>query len=263
MLELPPIGNPRSWSSPDFSLEQYNLLFFPGGHDKGVRQVIDSPIVHRHIAAYFPQTLRANPANGAIDSDAKATANGSIKSSERFPTAAKAVAAVCHGVMVLSESCYDASPSSLPSPSSPTSPPPPVSPPSSPVNQPPNGNNSNEYTNDLLDKAGKSILWDVETTALPAFFEKVAFHGTRLFLGDYYKTYGAGSESVEQAVCKRLRDKGKGGLWRGYIGFKPYVVESKRYRYVSARWPGDADELAAKVVEMVRNGEKVEGAGKT
>ncbi len=47
---------------------------------------------------------------------------------------------------------------------------------------------------------GKSILHDSDTTALPGAFEGVAFWGTRLFLGDYYKTYGVGSDSVETAV---------------------------------------------------------------
>ena len=47
---------------------------------------------------------------------------------------------------------------------------------------------------------GKSIIHECVTTALPAAFEDIAFWGTRAFLGDYYKTYGAGSEDVETAV---------------------------------------------------------------
>jgi hypothetical protein len=47
---------------------------------------------------------------------------------------------------------------------------------------------------------GKSVLHDATTTALPDAFEGVAFWGTRLFLGDYYKTYGAGSDGVETCV---------------------------------------------------------------
>ena len=65
------------------------------------------------------------------------------------------MAAVCHGVMVLSET---------------------------------------------LDAEGKSVLRDVCTTALPARFEQAAFWGTRVVLGDYYKTYGVGSEDVETSV---------------------------------------------------------------
>jgi putative intracellular protease/amidase len=120
--------HPISWSSPDFTLENYNLVFLPGGHEKGVRQLIDSPIIHKHLAEYFPATIKPST---------------------------KTVAAVCHGVMVLSET---------------------------------------------EGADGKSIIHECDTTALPAKFEQAAFWGTRLFLGDYYKTYGAGSDDVEASV---------------------------------------------------------------
>jgi putative intracellular protease/amidase len=109
-------------------LDQFDLVLFPGGHEKSVRQIIDSPIVHKHVSNYFPKTRKPGK---------------------------KAVAAVCHGVMVLSES---------------------------------------------NDAGGKSVIYECATTALPAKFEQVAFWGTRAFLGDYYKTYGAGSENVEDSV---------------------------------------------------------------
>ncbi|KAI1097870.1 class I glutamine amidotransferase-like protein [Jackrogersella minutella] len=69
--------HPLSWSDPDFSLDPFDLVIFPGGHDKGVRQIIDSPIVHKLVVDYFPKTKRPSK---------------------------KVVGAVCHGVMVLSES---------------------------------------------------------------------------------------------------------------------------------------------------------------
>ena len=53
---------------------------------------------------------------------------------------------------------------------------------------------------EAVGEAGKSILHECVTTALPARFEQVAFWGTRLVLGDYYKTYGAGSDDVEVSV---------------------------------------------------------------
>lgn len=128
MALTPEFLHPISWSSAGFSLDTYNLIFLPGGHEKGVRQLIDSPIIHKHLASYFPKTSKPSK---------------------------KAVAAVCHGVMVLSES---------------------------------------------LGADGQSIIHDCETTALPERFEQAAFWGTRLFLGDYYKTYGAGSDNVETSV---------------------------------------------------------------
>ena len=235
MLSQPQIQSPISWSSPSFSLESYNLLFFPGGHDKGVRQVIGSEIIHAHVADYFPKTLRSAHSSTSTPNGTSPTIPTSDETSTPTSTstsassASKAIAAVCHGVMVLSESHYPDS-----TPSSPQSPPSPFPP--------------------ELTLANKSVLHDVHTTALPAFFERIAFHGTRLFLGYYYKTYGAGSENVEQAVCKKLHASKK--QWKGYNGFKPFVVEDERYRYVSARWPGDAALLAQRVVDLVRGEEE-------
>ena len=117
-----------AWTDESFSLDPYDLVFLPGGHEKGVVQVINSPITHRLIADYFPKTRKPSK---------------------------KSVAAICHGVMVLSES-------SLPD--------------------------------------GKSVIHDATTTALPGFMEQSIFWGTRAFLGDYYKTYGAGSDSVQTSV---------------------------------------------------------------
>lgn len=124
----PEFQHPVLLSSPDFSLESYNLIFLPEGHEKNVRQLIDSPIMHKNLASYFPKTQKPST---------------------------KSVAAVCHGVMVLSET---------------------------------------------EDADGKSVIHECVTTALPTRFEQLAFWGTRAFLGDYYKTYGAGSDNVEESV---------------------------------------------------------------
>lgn len=119
---------PLSWSSEDFTLEPYDLVFLPGGHEKGVVQVINSPVVHRLLADYFPKTRKPSK---------------------------KSCAAICHGVMCLSET-------TLP--------------------------------------GGKSAIHDATTTALPGMMEQGIFWATRAVLGDYYKTYGASSESVEVSV---------------------------------------------------------------
>ncbi len=132
MATTPEFKTPLSWSDPAFSLEPYNLIFLPGGHEKGVRQLIDSPIMAQHLGSYFPQTKKPS---------------------------SKSVAAVCHGVLALAEAkCLDG------------------------------------------EHKGKSVIHNCDTTALPGTFEQTAYWGTRLFLGDYYKTYGAGSEDVETAV---------------------------------------------------------------
>ena len=84
-----------SWTDEDFTLGPYDLVFLPGGHEKGVVQVINSPVTHKLMADYFPQTRKPSK---------------------------KSVAAICHGVMVLSESSlpdgksvlYDATTTALP-----------------------------------------------------------------------------------------------------------------------------------------------------
>lgn len=186
MAASPEFLKPLSWSSPDFSLEPYNLVFLPGGHEKGVRQLIDSPIMARHLASYFPQTLKPS---------------------------SKSVAAVCHGVMVLANAKLPA---------------------------------------DAGEHAGKSVIHACATTALPAKFEQTAYWGTRAFLGDYYKTYGAGSEDVEESVSKVLDDPEK--QWKGSIGMRPWVIEDDKYNYISARFPGDVETMAERVVAQVRGG---------
>jgi len=126
---------PLSFKDPSFSLANFDLVFLPGGHEKGVRQIIDSPAVHQHLASYFPKTQKPSQ---------------------------KSLAAICHGVQVLATA-------SLPD--------------------------------------GKSVMHDAKTTALPAIMEQGIYHATKLFLGDYYKTYGAGTDSVEEIVKKRLDDR--------------------------------------------------------
>jgi putative intracellular protease/amidase len=128
MRQSPEMRNPLSWSAPDFTLDPYDLVVLPGGHEKSVRQIIESPTVHKLMLDYFPKTKKPSR---------------------------KAIAAVCHGVMVLSES---------------------------------------------KDADGRSVIRDCMTTALPTRYEQGAYWGTRAFLGDYYKTYGHGSENVQESV---------------------------------------------------------------
>lgn len=178
MAESTEWKSPVSWSTDGFTLDDYDLVFLPGGHDKGVRQVIDSPIVHRLLADYFPKAKKPSK---------------------------RVVGAVCHGVMVLSET-----------------------------------------------KAadGRSVLHGVCTTALPTRFEQLAFWGTRLFLGDYYKTYGACSENVEESVTKVLAQPGD---FKNSLAPAPFVVEDEGFNYVSARFPGDVELLAEKLVALVNS----------
>jgi putative intracellular protease/amidase len=71
MIQDPAAISPLSWSNPNFSVADYDMIYFPGGHDKAVRQTIDSELLRKHIVSYFPQTRKPSR---------------------------KVVAAVCHGV---------------------------------------------------------------------------------------------------------------------------------------------------------------------
>ncbi|KAI1087600.1 class I glutamine amidotransferase-like protein [Rostrohypoxylon terebratum] len=173
--------HPLSWSDPDFSLDPFDLVVFPGGHEKGVRQIIDSPIIHKLVVDYFPKTKKPSQ---------------------------KVVGAVCHGVMVLSES---------------------------------------------KDANGKSVIRDCETTALPAKFEQLAYWGTRVVLGDYYKTYGHGSENVEDSVKKVLADPTQ---FKANLKPAPFSVGDKQYNYISARYPVDADLFAAEIIKLFASFQK-------
>lgn len=169
---------PVSWSAEGFTLDSYDLVFLPGGHEKGVIQVINSPIVHKLLADYFPQTQKPSK---------------------------KSCAAICHGVMCLSET-------SIP--------------------------------------GGKSVIHDATTTALPGVMEQSIFWATRAILGDYYKTYGACSESVEASVTKRLDNPKQ---FYKSLGPSPFIRRDEKYNYISARFPPDAKLLAGAAIEMVNN----------
>lgn len=137
MMESARLQNPISWTSPEFDITTYDLVFLPGGHDKGMQQFITSKSLHRHLAVYMPMTRKGS-------------------------SPAKTAAAVCHGVQVLAAA-------------------------------------------DAADGSGTSVIHDFETTSLTSFMEGSAFWGTRLFLGDYYKTFGSGTDDVETAVGAALQ----------------------------------------------------------
>ncbi|CAH0057142.1 unnamed protein product [Clonostachys solani] len=101
------------------------------------------------------------------------------------------------------------------------------------------------------DAQGHSVLRECTTATLPARFEQVAYWGTRVFLGDYYKTYGAGSEDVEVSVKKVLAEPEK--QYKCSLGLSPFVVEDEAYNYISARFPGDTEKMAQRMVEVVKS----------
>ncbi|KAF5581677.1 hypothetical protein FPANT_8819 [Fusarium pseudoanthophilum] len=97
---------------------------------------------------------------------------------------------------------------------------------------------------------GQSVIHQCTTTTLPGFFESSVYWATRAFLGDYYKTYSAGSENTEDSVRRSLADDSK--QFKGSNSFTPFVVKDDGYNYVSSRWPGDADLSAKTLIDLVR-----------
>lgn len=200
---------PRAWTDPSFSMDQYDLVMLPGGHEKTMRQIIESKTLHNHLAQFFPKTLR--------------NAEGPKKT----------LAAICHGVQILAFT---------PSLSSSTQ--------SYPLAL------DSAHIEPQVASEYKSVIHDCRTTAFPGFMETAIYQATRLFLGDYFKTYGGGSPNVEDYVKCGLDnpeaqfDAGPGVL-SGRLT-QPFIVEDDRYRYVSGRFQPDAERLAQRAVEMVR-----------
>ena len=81
--------------------------------------------------------------------------------------------------------------------------------------------------------------------------ESTVYWATRLFLGDYYKTYGSDTPNVEDIVKASLNDPAK--QWKGSANTStPFVVADEQYNYLSGRFPGDASALAAQVIDRVK-----------
>jgi putative intracellular protease/amidase len=100
---------------------------------------------------------------------------------------------------------------------------------------------------------GRSALHGRRTTALTAALELGGWALTRLWLGDYYRTYPttvqaevtaalASPDDFQAGPRITLRDSPK-HLGRGFT--------VKDGNYLSARWPGDCHRLAAEYVDLV------------
>lgn len=71
-------AKPLSW--PDVKIEEYDLVFLPGGHDKQIRKILDSDTVHKLLATYFPKTNRpSSKCLGAICHGVQGLANASFE----------------------------------------------------------------------------------------------------------------------------------------------------------------------------------------
>ncbi len=102
-------------------------------------------------------------------------------------------------------------------------------------------------------RTGRSPLYGKRTTALTESMELTAWNLTRLWLGDYYRTY---PETVQAEVTAALADPGDfdagpriarrdspARLDRGFT--------VRAGNYISARWPGDCHRIGAEFADLV------------
>jgi putative intracellular protease/amidase len=101
--------------------------------------------------------------------------------------------------------------------------------------------------------SGKSVLYGKKTTALTKQMELIAWRLTRLYLGDYYRTYPMTVEDEVRSVLARPEDFISGPLpvrrdsaARLGVGFTVRDGD-----YLSARWPGDAHRFASEFATMI------------
>ena len=160
--------------------DTFDALLLPGGHDKGMRSYLESPVLQAVVAHFFERK--------------------------------KPVGAICHGTLLAARSQSKAT--------------------------------------------GKSVLWGLKTTGLTRRQERIAFQLTRLWLGDYYRTYPV-AMADELISCLRSPqdyDPGPGfpiprardsdsNLKPGFT-----VLDGN---YLSARWPGDAYRFGRDFVRLL------------
>lgn len=100
---------------------------------------------------------------------------------------------------------------------------------------------------------GVSVLYGKKTTALTKRMELSGWALTRLYLGDYYRTYPTTVEDEVRSALARPEDFIRGPLplrrdspTRLGAGFTV-----RDGHYLSARWPGDAHRFAAEFTAML------------
>lgn len=100
---------------------------------------------------------------------------------------------------------------------------------------------------------GKSVLHGFKTTALLQKQEMLAWQITRAWLGNYYRTYDLSVQAEVTAALANPADfiEGPMPLTRDSDkNLKPGFVLRDRH-YLSARWPGDAHNLARELQKML------------
>jgi protease I len=100
---------------------------------------------------------------------------------------------------------------------------------------------------------GRSVLYGKKTTALTKLMELTAWTLTRLYLGDYYRTYPVTVEDEVRAALAAPEDFVRGPI--SIIRDSPSHLNTgftvRDGNYLSARWPGDAHRFASEFASML------------
>lgn len=100
---------------------------------------------------------------------------------------------------------------------------------------------------------GRSVLYGRKTTALTKTLELSGWALTRLWMGDYYRTYPQILQEEVRSVLASEEDfvKGPLAIARDSPGNLAHGFTLKDGNYLSARWPGDAHRFATEFVKML------------
>jgi protease I len=100
---------------------------------------------------------------------------------------------------------------------------------------------------------GKSVLYGRKTTALTKMMELTAWSLTRLYLGDYYRTYPITVEDEVRAALQAPGDflAGPMPLRRDSLNRPDIGFTVRDGNYLSARWPGDAHRFGGEFAAML------------
>lgn len=101
---------------------------------------------------------------------------------------------------------------------------------------------------------GQSVLYGRRTTALTESLELSGWRLTRLWLGDYYRTYPTTVEAEVIAALATERDFERGPRFTVLRDSPSHLGRGFTVRdgnYLSGRWPGDCHRLAKEYVDLV------------
>lgn len=102
---------------------------------------------------------------------------------------------------------------------------------------------------------GRSVIYGRRTTGLPEFMELAAWRLTRLWMGDYYRTYPVTVQAEVTAALEKPKDfhTGPRSLFRDSPSQirRGFIVRDGNY--LSARWPGDIHRYTQELMEMLRS----------